>query len=513
MLVGMFMIPLFSFAQEPEELEKLPTLQAEAGGDRNVVVNHQIPFSALGSVVKNIDEVEYLWDFGDGTFRSGSEATYAYQTSGVYRVKLTISGLVSSKKIESMDEVIINVDKDVMILISDQSLDEDKLKLVQNIASTQGTLVVNFQTDEDAVDYVAEKELAQKIVKSKEDIRQASSIVIWTDNNIGLNAFLEAAQDLTKNADDSLGALSSFGFAGKYMTVITSQNFSATARLAQSLYNLITPQFIILTREGAATDVFSSNDFSDILGKLKNGDVDYSLIGLHTQRDSSRLKLTNFVSYFVGLMVDGGVPLNTIYLILVLPVIATIIAFSRQIVGFKALGIYTPSIVAVSFLVTGLKYGLALFIMTLLVGTLGRLVARKIRLSYLPRMAIVLSLVSFSIFVAFVLGAHFNKTGLLEISIFPILVMVLLTEKFIAVQIERGSKQAVMLVFETLFLSIICFWLASWQSFRTIILGYPEFVLITFILNVLIGKWTGLRLIEYYRFRKVIQNVELAEKK
>jgi len=91
--------------------------------------------------------------------------------------------------------------------------------------------------------------------------------------------------------------------------------------------------------------------------------------------------------------------------------------------------------------------------------------------------------------------------------------MVLLTEKFIAVQIERGSKQAVMLVFETLFLSIICFWLASWQSFRTIILGYPEFVLITFILNVLIGKWTGLRLIEYYRFRKVIQNVELAEKK
>jgi len=172
-----------------------------------------------------------------------------------------------------------------------------------------------------------------------------------------------------------------------------------------------------------------------------------------------------------------------------------------------------PSIVAVSFLVTGLKYGLALFLMTLIVGTVSRLLARKVRLSYLPRMAIVLTMVSFSIFLAFLLGASMNKTGLLEISIFPILVMVLLTEKFISVQIERGHKSAIVLVIETLFLSIICYWLVSWQFMRTFILGYPEFILGTIILNVLIGKWTGLRLTEYYRFRKVIKNVELATKK
>ncbi|HMB26102.1 MAG TPA: 7TM domain-containing protein, partial [Patescibacteria group bacterium] len=167
----------------------------------------------------------------------------------------------------------------------------------------------------------------------------------------------------------------------------------------------------------------------------------------------------------------------------------------------------------VSFLVTGLKYGLTLFIVTLLVGTLGRLLARKVRLAYLPRMAIVLTLVSFAIFSFFMVGTFFGKSGLIEISIFPILVMVLLTEKFITVQIERGSKAAVIIVVETLLLSIVCYWLASWQSLKILILGYPEFVLLTVVFNYLIGRWPGLRLTEYYRFRKVIKNVELSEEK
>ena len=509
-LLTILLCPVFVLAQD--ELDTTPQLKAVAGQDKNVVVYHQVSFSALGSVINNIDQVEYHWDFGDGYWANGKEVTHTYDNSGVYRVKLELEAVVEGGQMTSMDEIIVNVDKDVMILISDVNLDSEKLQAVQTIASAQGTLVVNFQV-QDEVDYIAEKELAQKILKSKDDIRQASSIVVWTENNVGLNALLEVAQDLTKVSGENGSNLDSFGFANKYFVVITDQNFSATARLGQSVYNLISPQFIVLTRAEAMNEVFSTTDFSGLLNRLKYGQTDYRLVGLHTQRDVNRLKWSNFVSYFVSYMVDNGVALNTIYLILVLPIIATVIAFFRQIIGVKAMGIYMPSIVAVSFLVTGLKYGLALFLMTLIVGTASRLFARKVRLSYLPRMAIVLTMVSFSIFLAFLLGAWMNKTGLLEISIFPILVMVLLTEKFISVQIERGHKSAIILVLETLFLSIICYWLVSWQFMRTFILGYPEFILGTIILNVLIGKWTGLRLTEYYRFRKVIKNVELATKK
>jgi len=230
-------------------------------------------------------------------------------------------------------------------------------------------------------------------------------------------------------------------------------------------------------------------------------------------RHMSELRPWNFMAFSGSYMVSKGVPLNTIYLILILPVIASIVAFSRQVIGFKALGIYTPSIIAVLFLALGLKYGLAIFLITLLIGTLGRLLGRKVRLAYLPKMAIVITLVGLGIFAMFLLGSMLGKNGLVGISIFPILIMVLLTEKFITVQVEQGNKRAIMLIGETMFLSIVCYLLANWSPLKNFILYYPEIILLTIVFNLLVGRWTGLRLMEYYRFRKVIQNVQLDQEK
>jgi len=124
------------------------------------------------------------------------------------------------------------------------------------------------------------------------------------------------------------------------------------------------PEFIVVTSQEAKQAVFSTTNVKSLLERLRDGDIDNKLVGLHTTRELSGFRPWNFLSYFVGYMVDGGMPMNTIYLILVLPVIATIIAFFRQVVGFKALGIYTPSIITVSFLVTGLKYGIIIFLIT-----------------------------------------------------------------------------------------------------------------------------------------------------
>ncbi|HLD34786.1 MAG TPA: 7TM domain-containing protein, partial [Patescibacteria group bacterium] len=183
------------------------------------------------------------------------------------------------------------------------------------------------------------------------------------------------------------------------------------------------------------------------------------------------------------------------------------------LIGIKAFGIYAPSLVAVSFLATGIKYGLAIFVIVLIIGTLARLVARKIKIMYLPRMSIVLSIVSLSILFLFYLGAWSNQSALISISVFPILIMVIITEKFISAQIEFGNKAAWQLFVETLILSMACYYLANWEALRALILGYPELIFVTFLLNYLLGRWTGLRLLELYRFRNVIKNVELPEKK
>jgi hypothetical protein len=488
----------------PDIVVPTTPLQAIAGEDKNVVVGRQVLFSGAASTGPADQLLQYKWDFGDGQTGEGVDITHVYENSGVYRITLTVSYEDQS----SVDEVIVAVDKDIALLITDTSVSSETIAHLQSHASTQGVLLVNLHVAETGLDYQVESSLAQIIIDNKEDIKPATRIILWTKHNIGLNALIEASQEL-----DKIDSLEPLGFKNKDIFVLTDQSLAATSRIAQTIYNLLRPQALVLTTQAANEILVTDFDINNVFEQLKSNDIEYQLLGLHTQRPLTQLKPWNFLSYMVNYMVNNGVPLNTIYLILILPVIATIIAFARQVIGVKAFGIYAPSLVAVSFLATGLKWGLGIFIMVLIIGTLGRLVARKTRLMYLPRMAIVLTLVSLSILLLFFFGAFLDRSDLTVISIFPILIMVIITEKFVAAQIEQGSKTAWKLVLETLILAIICYYIANWETFRVILLGYPEWIFLTLVLNFLFGRWVGLRLLELYRFRKVLKYVNLAEKK
>jgi hypothetical protein len=212
----------------------------------------------------------------------------------------------------------------------------------------------------------------------------------------------------------------------------------------------------------------------------------------------------------ITFFVDSGVPLQTVALLLFLPIVATLVALFRQIIGIKAFGIYTPSIITFALLAfdpNGVKYGIAIFIAVIVVGMLSRWFLKRFRLLYLPRVAITLSIVSLSILGILVLGGMQNRTGLASVSIFPLLILITLTEKFVATQIEKGTRVALILATETLIISVIGYALLRWDALLDLILAAPWLVLLTFIVNILLGKWTGLRLTEYIRFHKIIKHL------
>jgi hypothetical protein len=203
-----------------------------------------------------------------------------------------------------------------------------------------------------------------------------------------------------------------------------------------------------------------------------------------------------------------GIPEDTIVLILMLPIIATFIAFLRQVVGIKAFGIYTPLIITFAFLATnGLRYGIAIFLVIIFTGMLMRFMLKPFRLLYLPRVAIMLTVVALSILFFLFIGGTMKRTGLASVSIFPIVIMITLVEKFVSVQIEKGDKTALILAFETLIISIVGFYIASWESLQSALLAYPWAIFLTIPINVVIGKWTGLRVSEYIRFRNILKKI------
>ncbi len=123
----------------------------------------------------------------------------------------------------------------------------------------------------------------------------------------------------------------------------------------------------------------------------------------------------------------------------------------------------------------------------------------------MPRVAITLSIVSLAILGILVVGGIFQRTGLASISIFPLLIMITLAEKFVATQIEKGSKTAFLLALETLVISVAGYFLISWNALAALLLAYPWVIFLTFIVNIALGKWKGLRLTEYFRFGKVLR--------
>jgi hypothetical protein len=215
------------------------------------------------------------------------------------------------------------------------------------------------------------------------------------------------------------------------------------------------------------------------------------------------MSISPIVNYFV----NQGVPLTTVVLLLMFPIIATMIAFLRQVIGIKAFGIYTPSIIIFAFFATGIKYGIVLFVSVILVGMIVRLLMKRFRILYLPRVAITLSIVAIVMLFVLTIGGSFQRTGLAAVSIFPLLIMITLVEKFISTQIEKGNKTAFLLALETLIISIVGYFLLKWGILIKVIVAYPWIILLTIPINIILGKWTGLRVSEYFRFKEIFKKM------
>jgi len=201
-----------------------------------------------------------------------------------------------------------------------------------------------------------------------------------------------------------------------------------------------------------------------------------------------------------------GVSEETIVLLLLLPLVASLVAAARHLVGFRGFGILIPMAIAVTFVATGIATGMLVFLTILTIATLIRRFLEKFRLHYLPRMALLLWFVSLGI-LGLILAAPFLRLGpLTTISIFPIVILILMAEEFIAVQIRKSFREAANLTMETIILAFLGYLVFSLNCLRNFALNYPLWVvLIPFFFNLWVGRFTGLRLLEYWRFRKILR--------
>lgn len=215
----------------------------------------------------------------------------------------------------------------------------------------------------------------------------------------------------------------------------------------------------------------------------------------------------NPIKYAIRGAVDAGVPPNTIVLLLLLPVVATVISAARHLIGIRGFGIFLPAALSVVFVATGPVVGIGIFLVIVTISTLVRITLRKskIKLQYLPRMALILLFVVLGVLSVLFAAPVIRHPDITNVSIFPVLILALLAEDFSRVQLGKSARTAISLTTETLILALVSFMFLTSKGLQEIALLRPELlILAVFIINVFLGKYVGLRLREFWRFRRLI---------
>lgn len=140
------------------------------------------------------------------------------------------------------------------------------------------------------------------------------------------------------------------------------------------------------------------------------------------------------------------------------------------------------------------------------VANLAKTLLKKLELSYLPRTALLLWMISLGILAVILLAPLLNLVPLMSVNIFPILILVLLSENFLDAQASTKPADAFWLAVETLGLAFVSGFILRWEYLQRIALLEPEFLIVaTALFNYFVGKFVGLRLSEWLRFRPIIE--------
>ncbi len=227
-----------------------------------------------------------------------------------------------------------------------------------------------------------------------------------------------------------------------------------------------------------------------------------SLLSTQAVEEDSPL---NFLKVAIRKAIASGVSVNTVVLLFLFPLVASLVAFSRQVVGLSGFGMITPSLLAMAFLSTGGLVGILMLTFVVGVAMLGRVLMKKIRLPYLPKLAVLLWVVSMSVLALIIGSSYTGLQSFLAIGIFPIILFMSVAETFIEAQITRNFSTSLTMLLETVVVAFVSYKLMSAHFVQSIALLNPEMMMIfVLILNMLIGRYKGLRLLEMWRFRKII---------
>lgn len=188
-------------------------------------------------------------------------------------------------------------------------------------------------------------------------------------------------------------------------------------------------------------------------------------------------------------------------IILLLPLGALVTAMFRTVIGLRTFGTFSPTLLALAFVFNNWQTGLVVFFSVVIIGLVSRTFLDRLKLLMVPRLGVILTLVVLAIVFGIAVQHYFAWVSTGQMVLLPMVILTMLVERFYVTTEEDSMRFALQLLAGTLVLGFIVYLLLNWERLGHMLLIYPELHLFTIAALVLLGRYTGYRLTELWRFR------------
>ena len=210
--------------------------------------------------------------------------------------------------------------------------------------------------------------------------------------------------------------------------------------------------------------------------------------------------------------------------LLLLPVAALVVSIFRTVVGITTFGTFGPALLGlVCRDVSDFPWALGIFIGIMLTGWLIRRVLDRYHLLMVPRISILLTCIVILLVVALMLLGPEAAITHGYVALLPLIILTHMIERFWTVETEDGTAASFRTLLGTVVVAVAVTFVVNFdlplngvmrllgrppavrpEPVRTTMFRYPEALGLFLAAQFLIGRYTGYRLTELFRFRDLL---------
>jgi hypothetical protein len=187
--------------------------------------------------------------------------------------------------------------------------------------------------------------------------------------------------------------------------------------------------------------------------------------------------------------------------LLLIPLGAFLLVIFRNVIGVKTFGTFMPVLIALAFRETQLLWGVVLFILVVASGLAMRFYLDRLKLLLVPRLASVLIVVVLLMLGISIISHLLGLERGLSIALFPMVILTMTIERMSIVWEERGPAEAMQQGVGSLVVAALAYLFMINNYVTHLVFVFPELLLLVLALTLLLGRYTGYRLLELVRFK------------